>query len=86
MDELPTDSDLIIVPLSVDVGLLPEWYEAIRAVAIPLCTRIGTIEQPERWLVQVQLPRDRVDAFKQGLVEAWEAFVAKRKAEGRWQA
>lgn len=85
MDELPVHEDLIIVPLEIEAALLPDWYDAVVRVAHPLCRRIGVIEKPEGWFVQVQLPRDRVDAFKAGLIEAWDAFVAQRKADGTWE-
>ncbi|TNE90433.1 MAG: hypothetical protein EP330_08030 [Deltaproteobacteria bacterium] len=85
MDELPKDEDLIIVPLSIEAALLPDWYDAVVRVAHPLCRRIGVIEKPDEWLVQIQLPKDRVGAFKEGLVAAWEAFVAERKERGDWE-
>jgi hypothetical protein len=84
MDELPTDEDLIIVPLTIETALLPDWYDAVVRVAHPLCRRIGVIEKPDGWFVQVQLPRERVDAFKAGLLMAWEDYVAARKAAGTW--
>ena len=84
MDELPADDDLIIVPLEIEAALLPEWYDAVVRVAHPLCKRIGVIEKPDGWFVQVQLPKENVGDFKEGLLVAWEAFVSARKAAGTW--
>jgi|GEM_PF-4466599 len=86
---IPTTSDTppehSVIGLSVDAALLPEWYDAICAVAHPLCRRMSVLEKPEEWLMKVELPDEHLDAFRAGLREAWDAFVAQRKAEGRWE-
>ena len=88
-DALPTESDTppghVVIALRVEAALLPDWYEAIIGVASPLCRRLAVMEKPEEWVLRVELPEHNVPAFKQGLAEAWEGFVARRRAEGNWE-
>ena len=89
-DELPIQSDTppehTVIGLRIEAALLPDWYDAVCLVAQPLCRRMAVIEKPEEWAVQVELPDANLPAFKSQLGEAWEAFVARRKAEGRWDS
>ncbi|MCO4773764.1 MAG: hypothetical protein KDA24_27275 [Deltaproteobacteria bacterium] len=88
-DQLPVQSDTppdhTVIGLRIDGSLLPEWYDAICTVVHPLCRRMSVLEKPDEWLLKVELPDENLPAFKQGLVTAWDEFVAKRKAEGRWE-
>jgi len=81
-----TPEDHVIVGLSIEPGLLPEWFEEVQAVATAHCIRMGVRDDPDDWLVKVELPRDRVPAFSAELEARWEDFVARRRAEGRWEA
>ncbi len=87
-DRIPTRSDTppdhTVIGLQIDAALLPEWYDAVCAVVHPLCRRMSVLEKPDEWLLKVELPKANVPAFKAGLGQAWEEFVAQRKAEGRW--
>jgi len=89
-DQLPTRSDTppdhTVIGLRIDGALLPEWYDAVCDVVHPLCRRMSVLEKPDEWLLKVELPKAKVPDFKEGLGAAWEAFVAQRKAEGRWEA
>jgi len=88
-DTIPTQSDTpedhSVIGMTVDAALLPEWYDAICAVAHPLCRRMSVVEKPEEWLMKVELPNEVLPRFKKELVDAWDSFVAQRKAEGRWE-
>ncbi len=50
----------------------------------PLCRRMSVLEKPDEWLMKIEFPDENLPAFKQGIAEAWDTFVAQRKAEGRW--
>ena len=85
---LPTESDTppghTVIGLVVDGRLLPEWYDAICGVAHPLCRRMSVLEKPNEWLMKIEFPDENLPAFRQGIAEAWDAFVVQRKVEGRW--
>ena len=85
-DHLETDTpeDHLVIALEVEVALLPEWFEAIKALAGEFARRMSVMEHPETWRVRIELPRDSAPIFQERLGEAWQAFVEKRKAEGRW--
>jgi hypothetical protein len=78
------ESELTVISLSVDVSLLPEWFEAIEKVAAKYCRRMQVIEKPDEHLVHIELPVLAKPNLNRDLMEAWEVFVASRKAEGRW--
>jgi len=79
-----TPPDHLVIGLEVDVALLPEWFDAIKELATEFSRRMAVMEHPEVWKLKIELPKDRADAFREQLIEAWEAFVAQRRAEGRW--
>ena len=79
------EAELTVVNLSVDTALLPEWFEAIERVAARHCRRMQVIERPEAHLVRIELPILAKPTLEAELMEAWDGFVAQRKAEGRWE-
>lgn len=88
MDD-PTTSDTppdhTVLGLRVPANLLPDWYDAIRAVGRPLYRRMAVIEKPEEWILRVELPDDNVAQFNEELEAAWTAFAEARKAAGLWE-
>ena len=76
--------DSVVIALRIEPELLPEWFETVKDIAGRLCRRMAVIEDPAAWRVQVELPREHVDPFRSQLSEAWQGFVAERKAQGRW--
>lgn len=80
------EAELTVVSLSVDVALLPEWFQAIEGVAARHCRRMQVIEKPDEHIVQIELPVLARPTLERELMEAWEGFVAQRKAEGRWES
>jgi hypothetical protein len=78
------EAELTVVALSVEVALLPEWFEAIERVAARHCRRMQVIEKPDEHLVQIELPVLARPALERELMEAWQVFVAERKAAGNW--
>ena len=79
-----TPEDHFVIALEVEVALLPEWYEAIEKLAAEFSRRMAVMEHPETWRIRIELPKDRGDAFREQLQEAWDGFVATRREEGRW--
>jgi hypothetical protein len=80
-----SDVPLTIVRLTIERELLPEWFDAVQAVAARHARRMAVIDQPDQYVVQVELPVADKDAFADGLQAAWTTFVDQRRAEGRWQ-
>ncbi|MCA9570341.1 MAG: hypothetical protein KC656_21000 [Myxococcales bacterium] len=80
------EAELTVVSLSVDVALLPEWFDAIERVAARHCRRMQRIERPDAHLVHIEVPVLARPAMEQELMEAWDTFVEQRKAEGRWES
>lgn len=78
------EAELTVVALSVEVSLLPEWFQAIERVAARHCRRMQVIEKPDEHIVHIELPLFAKPALERDLMEAWEGFVAERKAAGRW--
>lgn len=78
------EAELTVVSLSVEAALLPEWFQAIERVAAKHCRRMQVIEKPDEHLVHIELPLLAKPNLERDLMEAWEAFVAERKAAGRW--
>lgn len=85
MSEEPNDDGYVIISLSVDSALLPEWFDEIQTVAATVCRRMAVIEKPEAWLVRIELLKERVPELHAGLERQWAVFVEGRRAEGRWE-
>jgi len=71
----PTE-DIAKLVLTIELDLLPEWFEAVKRVAASHVRRLGVIEKPDQWVVMCELDRDRVEPFQAALSEAWTAFRA----------
>lgn len=82
--ESDTPPNHVVIGMTVEVALLPEWFDAIREIAGRYVRRMLVVEKPDEWIIKVELHEERVDAFRQALSERWEAFVAERKAAGTW--
>lgn len=81
-----TPEDHMVIALELEVALLPEWFDAIKALAGEFARRMSVMEHPEVWKVKIELPKGRADDFRDRLGEAWHGFVTQRKEEGRWEA
>ncbi|MCO4746393.1 MAG: hypothetical protein KC912_16470 [Proteobacteria bacterium] len=86
--EDPTKSDTppdhTVLGLRIEADLLPEWFDAVKAVGRPLYRRMAVIEKPEEWIVRIELPDEKVAQFNEEMEAAWAVFVEGRRAEGRW--
>ena len=83
-DRDKTPSDHQVIALQIDANLLPEWFDAIKRLAVRHARRMAVLEKPEQWTVRLELPKASIAAFKEDLGTEWGAFVAERKAQGRW--
>ena len=86
--ELPTESDTPddheVVAITIEPGLLPDWFEAVRTVSAAHARRLAVIQKPDGWIVKVELPKSAKAKWGEELTQAWEAFVAGRRAAGTW--
>ncbi len=73
-----TPDDHMVVGLSVEAALLPEWLETLQEVAAPFARRSEVLEQDDGRLFRVEIPKDRASDFKQVLSDAWAEFQAPR--------
>ncbi len=85
MSNTDTPTDHTVIALTIEAELLPEWFESVKDIAARLCRRMAVVERPEAWLVQIELPKERVGELSEALASAWGEFVAERKAQGRWE-
>jgi len=75
-----------VVNLSIESALLPEWFDAIQAIANRTCRRMAVIERPDAWIVKLEVPTDGLVGLNDALAQAWGRFVDQRRAEGRWES
>ncbi len=79
------ETELAVVSLSIDAALLPAWFEEVERVAARHCRRMQVIERDDSHLVRIEVPALAKPNLEAELMEAWDAFVAARKAEGTWE-
>ena len=73
-----TPEDHVVMAITIEIGLTPDWWEAILEVASRHVRRMMTVERPDQWIVKVELHKDKVAAFNEDLKAAWTAFSAGR--------
>ena len=72
-DETQED-ELVRMALRIPGELLPDWFDEVQRVAAAHVRRMGVVEKPDEWLVQVELDPERAEAFHTALQAAWAAF------------
>ena len=86
MSDEGTPPDHTVLAITIEPQLLPEWFEALRDVVTDHARRMAVIEKPDSWICRIEIQKDRVPGFSDALGEAWQVFVAERKAQGNWEA
>jgi hypothetical protein len=79
-----TPADHFVIGLEVEVALLPEWFDAIKAIAADFARRMAVQEHPEVWRIRIEMPKAQKDAFNARLQADWDVFIGERRQQGRW--
>lgn len=66
-----TPPDHVVIGLRIDAALIPDWFDEVRRIAVGRVRRMAVVEKPDVWVVQCELHRDNVEAFKDALAVAW---------------
>ena len=66
--------EVVRMALRIPSELLPDWFEEVQRVAAAHARRMGVVEKPEEWLVQVELTPENTESFQADLQAAWSAF------------
>jgi hypothetical protein len=84
-----SDEDVLegmeIIALKVEFDLVADWSPVLEKIAAFHGARSRVGVQGDQFVVKVALPPEKKPRFLADVQRYWDAFVERRKREGRWR-
>lgn len=82
--EAPLEGTEVIV-LKVELDLVPDWSNTLERIAAAHAARVVMGIEGQAFVVKIAIRPFMKQAFLADVQRYWEAFVERRKREGRWR-